>query len=226
VLLLLAGAFWCVRMLKLVHLMRGLLAQLEKITLGLRGRWPDDWRKIFDLLPEKRHGLQELFWCRRPSVQDDDLKKARAELALINPDEAGRKAAEQKACATEIDLYVRQFFHHIVRLGFGLTVSACLIFLCAQAFPYSQEPLLRLSASIMLASIGCVMTWYYLKFDRHELLSYLVGTDPKQVSINWSLIQAVAPALLLTAVALLSSAFPEIWQWLRGALEPMARSSV
>jgi hypothetical protein len=78
----------------------------------------------------------------------------------------------------------------------------------------------------MLASIGCVMTWYYLRFDRHELLSHLVNTDPKQISINWSFIQAVAPALLLTMVALLSSAFPEIWQWVRGVLEPISRSSV
>ena len=78
----------------------------------------------------------------------------------------------------------------------------------------------------MLASIGCVMAWYYLKFDRNELLSHLVGTDPKQISINWSLIQMVAPAVLLTFVAILSSTFPEIWQWVRGVLEPMARSSI
>jgi len=64
-----------------------------------------------------------------------------------------------------------------------------------------------------------------LKFDRNELLSYLVGTDPKQISINWSLIQMVAPALLLTVVAVLSSTFPEIWQWVRGVLEPMSRSA-
>jgi hypothetical protein len=226
VLLLMAGAFWCVRLFKLVHIMKGLVVQLDKLTASLRERWPGTWPKIFELLTEKRAGLQELFWCRRPVASDEDLRKARAALDLVMPDEAGRQAAEQRLCAVQIDLYVRQYFHHIVRLGFGLAVAACLIFLCAQAFPYNHEPFLRLSASVMLASIGCVMTWYYLKFDRHELLSHLVGTDPKQVSINWSLVQAVAPALLLTVVALLSSAFPEIWQWLRGALEPVARSSI
>lgn len=226
VLLLLAGAFWCVRLFKLVHIMKGLVAQLDRLVVGLRERWPGSWSKMFELLPERRAGLQELFWCRRPVAGDDDLKKAREALDQVLPDESGRLEAEQRLCAVQIDLFVRQYFHHIVRLGFGMAVSACLIFLCAQAFPFSHEPMLRLSASVMLASIGCVMTWYYLKFDRHELLSHLVGTDPKQVSINWSFIQAVAPALLLTVVALLSSAFPEIWQWLRGVLEPMARSSI
>jgi hypothetical protein len=190
----------------------------------LRKRWPDSWQHIFEHLPEKRVGLQELFWASRPHVKElDQARKDFQEVQTMDPDKV---KARQKLCAVEIELYVRQFFHHIVRLGFGLAASASLIFLCVQAFPYSQEPLLRLSASIMLASIGCVMAWYYLKFDRNELLSHLVGTDPKQISINWSLIQMVAPAVLLTFVAILSSTFPEIWQWVRGVLEPMARSSI
>jgi len=211
-------------MFKLIMILKGLSRHLEELTLALRKRWPDSWQHIFEHLPEKRVGLQELFWASRPHVKElDQARKDFQEVQTMDPDKV---KARQKLCAVEIELYVRQFFHHIVRLGFGLAASASLIFLCVQAFPYSQEPLLRLSASIMLASIGCVMAWYYLKFDRNELLSHLVGTDPKQISINWSLIQMVAPAVLLTFVAILSSTFPEIWQWVRGVLEPMARSSI
>lgn len=223
-LLLFAGGFWCVRLFKLIQILKGLSRNLEELTKALRKRWPDSWAKIFEQLPEKRVGLRELFWTSRPTVHE--LDEARRECQEVQTMDRDRMKAKQKLCAIEIELYVRQFFHQIVRLGLGLTVSACLLFLSAQAFPFSQEPLLRLSASIMLAAIGCVMAWYYLKFDRNELLSRLVGTDPKQVSVNWSLIQMIAPALLLTAVALLSQTFPEIWQWLRSVLEPMARSSI
>ncbi|MBC7855865.1 MAG: hypothetical protein IAF94_20750, partial [Pirellulaceae bacterium] len=225
-LLLFAGGYWCVRLFKLVQILKGFARQLEELTKALRERWPDSWPTIFEQLPEKRVGLQEVIWATRPSVNDHEWEKAKKALQEAQALDGCRLKAEQKLCAIEIELYVRQFFHHIVRLGMGLVVSACLLFLSAQAFPFSQEPLLRLSASIMLAAIGCVMAWYYLKFDRNELLSRLVGTDPKRVSVNWSLIQMVAPAVLLTAVALLSQTFPEIWQWMRGVLEPMARSSI
>ena len=223
-LLLFAGGYWCVRMFKMILILKGLSRHLEEITKALRKRWPDSWQKIFEKLPEKRVGLQELFWAARPNAKE--LEQARKEFQEAQTMDPEKVKARQKLCAVEIELYVRQFFHHIVRLGIGLAASASLIFLCAQAFPYSQEPLLRLSASIMLASVGCVMVWYYLKFDRNELLSHLVGTDPKHVSINWSLIQMVAPAVLLAGVALLSQTFPEIWQWMRSVLEPMARSSI
>ncbi|MGI8978561.1 MAG: hypothetical protein ACR2FY_05010 [Pirellulaceae bacterium] len=224
--LLFAGGFCCVRLFKLIQILKGLARRLEELTKALRERWPDTWAKIFEHLSEKPVGLQELFWASRPTVNDRELSKAKQALQEVQPDEDGRLIAEQKLCATEIVLYVRQFFHHIVRLGLGLAIAACLLFLSAHAFPFSQEPLVRLSASILLAAIGCVMAWYYLKFDRNELLSRIVGTDPKQVSVNWSMIQMIAPAILLTAVALLSQTFPEIWQWMRGVLEPMARSSI
>ncbi len=224
--LLVASGYWCLRIFKLIQILKCLARHLEEFTKTLRERWPESWTKIFDLLPEKRIGLQELFWTSRPTETDNELAKAKQKLVEIRPDEVGRLQVEQRLCALEIELYVRQFFHHIFRLGFGLAVTACLLFLSAQTFPFSQEPLLRLSASIMLASIGAVMAWYYIKFDRNELLSHLVGTNPKEISINWSMIQMIAPAFILGGVALLSQTFPDLWQWLRGVLEPVARSSI
>jgi hypothetical protein len=224
-LLLVAGGFWCVRFFKLILILNGLSQQLEELTSALRQRWPSDWPKIFELLPEQPAGLQELFWASRPTVNDRQWSMARQAVQEDQP-EAQRRKAEKKLCAIEIDLYIRQYFHHIVRLGRGLALAACLLFLSAHSFPFSQEPLVRLWASVMLAAIGCVLAWFYLKFDRNELLSHLVGTDPKRVSINWSLIQTVAPAVLLTVIALLSQTFPGIWQWMRSVLEPMASSSL
>ncbi|MCE9528947.1 MAG: hypothetical protein K8R36_23115 [Planctomycetales bacterium] len=224
VLLLFIGGLWCVRLFKLIQILKGLIRSLDEFTKILRKRWPESWTKIFEQLPEKRVGLQELFWTSRPSVQE--LVDAQSAFQSVQGTAGELEKAEQRLCAIEMELYARQFFHHIVRMGLGLALSACLLFLTVQAFPFSQEPLLRLSSSIMLAAIGCVMTWYYLKLDRNELLSHLVGTDPKQISINWSMIQMIAPAVLLTAVALLSHTFPEIWQWVRGVLEPMSRSSI
>jgi hypothetical protein len=224
VLLLFIGGLWCVRFFKIIQVLKGLIRSLDEFTKILRKRWPETWTKIFEQIPEKRVGLQELFWANRPSVQE--LVEAREMFQSTQAVGEELQRAEQRLCAIEIELYARQFFHHIVRMGLGLSISACLLFVTVQAFPFSQEPLLRLSSSIMLAAVGCVMTWYYLKLDRNELLSHLVGTDPKQISINWSMIQMIAPAVLLTAVALLSHTFPEIWQWVRGVLEPMSRSSI
>ena len=223
-LLLVVGGFWTVRLAKLVLILNGLDRQMEQLTTNLRRRWPADWPKIFDLLPDKPVGLQELCWAKRPV--NKGLRKARRAMLEFHPLEASRLKAEQKLCAVETDRYVRQFFHHIVRLGRGLAVTACLLFISAHTYPFSQEPLVRLWASVMLAAIGCLVAWYYLRFDRNELLSYLVGTDPKRVSINWSMIQTVTPALLLAAIALLSQTFPGIWQWMRNVLEPMASSSL
>jgi hypothetical protein len=225
-LLFFVGGFWCVRLCKLVLILNGFKRQLEDLASALRERWSGEWPLIFAPLAEKPVGLHELFWASQPKKDDPELTKAQRALQDGPLDPALRRTAEQKLCAVEIHLYVRQCFRHIVRLGLGLAVSACLLFLIAQNFPFSREPLVRLSASVMLAAIGCVMTWYYLKLDRNELLSHLVGTDPKHVSVNWSLIQMVAPAVLLTAVALISQTFPEIWQWMRSVLEPMARSSI
>ncbi len=224
VLLLFTGGLWCIRLFKLIQILKSLSRQLEEFAKALKKRWPDSWHKIFELIPEKRVGLQELFWASRPAAQE--LDEARAEFLATQAAGGDLLRSEQRACAIEIELYARQFLHHIVRMGFGLALSASLLFITVQAFPFSQEPLLRLSSSVMLAAIGCVMAWYYLKFDRNELLSHVVGTDPKQISINWSLVQMVAPAFLLTVVALLSQTFPEIWQWARSVLEPMSRSSI
>lgn len=224
-LLFFVGGFWCVRLCKLLLILNNFKRQLDDLTGALKERWPEDWSKIFGLLSEKPVGLHELFWAGQPK-EDREWERAKQALLRIGPDEALWRSAEQKLCAVEIDRYVRQCFRHIVRLGLGLAISACLLFLIAQNYPFSREPLVRLSASVMLGAIGCLMAWYYLKFDRNELLSHLVGTDPKRISINWSLVQMVAPAVLLTAVALVSQAFPEIWQWMRSVLEPMARSSL
>ena len=223
-LLLFAGGLWCIRLFKLIQILKSLSRQLDDFTKSLKKRWPDAWPTIFEQLPDKRVSLQELFWASRPASKE--MEDAREEFLASQAAGGDLVQGEQKLCAIEIELYTRQFFHHIVRMGFGLALSACLLFITVQAFPFSQEPLLRLSSSVMLAAIGFVMAWYYLKFDRNELLSHLVGTDPKQISINWSLIQMVAPAVLLTAVALLSHTFPEMWQWARSVLEPMSRSSI
>ena len=157
-LLIFAGGFWFVRLFKLIQIMEGLMQRLKKLLEALRERWPDSWPKIFEQLPERRVGLQELFWASRPTVNDRELDKAIKRLQEVQNLDSDCVKAEQKLCAIEIELYVRQFFHHIVRLGLGLVVSACLLFITVQAFPFSQEPLLRLSASIMLVSRASWLT--------------------------------------------------------------------
>jgi hypothetical protein len=222
-LLLVLGGLWCVRLAKMIQVFRGMSRQLDEFVVSLRQRWPDSWTNIFKLLPDQRVSLKELFLTKCPKVSE--LEKAQREFSETVVAGEDLIRAEQKLCAWELELYCRQFFHHMFRLGLGLSITALLLFLCAQTFPFNQEPLLRLSASIMLASIGGVMAWYYLSFDRHELLSYLVGTEPKKISVNWSTVQMIAPAVLLTSVALLSQTFPDMWQWIRSVVEPIAISS-
>ena len=231
VLLIFACAFWFVRFFKLIQILEYFTRRLEELADQLDKRWPASWQGMFKRHGLEKTGLQELLWQellwdrgKRPRWNDERRLDAEQKLGALSVYEDPRPL-EEKLLAIKIDLYVRQFFYHCARLALGLILSACLLFLTAQSFPFSSEPLLRLTASIMLAAAGCLIVWYYFKFDRDELLSRLVGTDPKQVSWNWSLFQSVAPGVLLAAIALVSQAFPEVWQWLRYVLEPMAHSS-
>ena len=64
----------------------------------------------------------------------------------------------------------------------------------------------------------------YFILDRDEFLSHMTGTKPNQVQWDWSLIQKVGIFGLLAVIALLSQAFPEMWQWMRTFLEPLSRT--
>jgi hypothetical protein len=84
---------------------------------------------------------------------------------------------------------------------------------------------LQLSTIVMLVSLAVLILWYYLQFDRNELLSLFDGTEPDRVEWNWSLLRTTAPAAALALMGLLSQAFPEMWVWLRGILQPLAHST-
>lgn len=211
ILWLLATGFWFLRFFKLVHILQGFCTTLQAFGGRLNTQWPD-WKTMFLDAGVQKNGLEELLWRR-----DAYTNEYRARLANVrNP---------REECAQEVDLFVRRMFFHFGRLMAGLVVAGCLLFLAAQSFPLSSEPLLRLTASAMLGATGVLIVWYYIKFDRDELLSYLVGTDAKTVAWNWSMLQSIAPGVLLAAIACVSQVFPEVWQWLRYIAEPLARSS-
>jgi hypothetical protein len=206
-----AAGFWFLRFFKLIHILEDFSENLQKFASRRPSRWPT-WQKMFEKAKVKKDGLEELFWTKNVYVTE-----VRSTLTNVrNP---------QVRCAREIDLYVRRMFFHFGRLLAGLIIAGCLLFLAAQNFPLSSEPLLRFTASAMLGAAGMLMVWYYIKFDRDELLSRLVGTDPKKIEWSWSMLNTVAPGVLLAAIACVSQVFPEVWQWLRYIAEPLARSS-
>ena len=229
---LIACVVWWWRFIKTIVLTNDFLKLLTK---AVKRFGPENsiknWTEIMKRNRDERcHGLQSLFFTRRPNKYDrllqTKVEKLRA-LLLLKPAiyDVREKQAEEDVIAQELILYTRQFFVHATWLLIGLAGSGTLLFLAANSFPFNSGPLMQLTTSFMLLAIGLSLLWYYVRFDRDELVSLMVGSTPGHVEWNWSLLLTATPAAILTLVALISQAFPEMWHWLRDALEPLARTS-
>jgi hypothetical protein len=228
ILWLLAALFWFLRFFKLMHILQDFCDQLKEYAGRIRSRWPD-WGTMFKDAGVQKNGLEDLLWRKYPYDKraDEEIvdREGAANSSLI-VNLMKIETQRRNLCAREVEIFVRRMFYHFGRLMVGLIVAGCLMFLAAQGFPLSSEPLMRSTASAMLAASGLLIVWFYIKFDRDELLSYLVGTDPKKVAWNWSMIQNVAPGLTLATIALVSQAFPEVWLWLRHVIEPLSLTAM
>jgi len=229
-------AFWSWRFMKTIVLVQDFLKTLRKLMRRFApGNSVAAWTKIIGRNRDDRiHNLQSLLFTDRPKVNDARLREKR--IALDEVQQALRSthvliaaadvaAAEEDVVAQHLILYVRQFFVHAKSLGIGLCTSGILLFLAANSFPFNSQPLMQLTTSLMLVAIGSMVVWYYVQFDRNEIISLIVGSTPHHVEWNWSLLQTVVPAGGLALVALLSQAFPEMWHWLRDLLGPVMRTS-
>jgi hypothetical protein len=226
--------YWGVRFVKTLEICHALARELRAILKSLepRERYAVEyWRAVVARLgPSRRIGLR-MFWQSRPhwNLKRGELSRAYRKFIDLQQrcgdDDPQMIESAENFYAMHVELYLRQMFVHLVALVTGLVVTAGLLFLTAQCFPFNSEPLLQLSTIVMLVSLAILILWYYLQFDRDELLSLFDGTEPDRVEWNWSLLRTTAPALALALVGLLSQAFPEMWVWLRGILQPLAHST-
>jgi len=226
--------YWGVRFVKTLEICHALARELRGIlkTVEPRERYTlARWREIVGRLgPARRIGLR-MFWQYRPhwNLKRGELSQAYGRLITSQRrrgvDDPQTVQYMEEFFAMHVELYIRQMFVHLVALVTGLVVTGGLLFLTAQCFPFNSEPLMQLSTTLMLVALAILILWYYMQFDRDELLSVFDGTEPDQVEWNWSLIRTTAPAVALGLVGLLSQAFPEMWTWLRGILQPLAHST-
>lgn len=216
-------AYWFLRFMKLLELMRSLLRNVEKPGRKL------EWTKVFSEHKLVMPSLADLLlWPRWPEADAVNTTQEELDQLLAYPAEYTLRTqlatAREKLFLAQMQLYVRQLCFHCSRLLVGVVIGALLIFLAANSYPFHMQPLLRLTSSLILAAVAIAMTWFYIKLDRNPVISGIVGTAPHQVQFNWSLIQTLGPALGLTALAFLSQVFPDVWHWIRETIEPARRA--
>ena len=221
-----ACSLWFVRFSKIFEICRQLSFDLESFTKNFSDPLAK-WTSILQRLGSAEHGGLATFWSRQVPARLDRMDHAAQRLAKAKqggqPQAIG--AAAEELYALQVEAYARQVFRHVFRLFSGLMLSACLLLLTAESFPFNTEPLLRLTTATMLFGASLVVCWYYVKFDRQRLISLMAGTPPGQAELNWNMLQTVVPPLALGLVAMLGQVFPEIWNWAGALFEPLSRST-
>ena len=135
------------------------------------------------------------------------------------------REAREDIWGDEIERFVRQHFVHLRTACTGLTVLAVVLFMASGSFPFNTAGLLRLTTALLLIVVAVAVVAFYVALDRDELLSRIAGTEPNQIVWDWALLQNAGIFGLLAIVALISQAFPEVWQWLRTFFEPLMKSA-
>lgn len=238
---------WLADVLLAASTLRSLVKNCLRQRLHETDQDPIDWAKVFGrrtligppglsgLLgsPRSRETDESL---RRQREMNERLAKAEAKLNQLvddgqaKPDElsaahAGCREARENIWGHEIERFVRQNFVHLRTACSGLTVLAMVLFMASGSFPFNTAGLLRLSTALLLIVVALAVVGFYVALDRDEFLSRIAGTEPNQIVWDWTLLQNVGVFGLVAIVALVSQAFPEVWQWLRTFFEPLMKST-
>ena len=139
--------------------------------------------------------------------------------------EARYREAQEDIWGDEIERFVRTQFVHLRTACSGLTGLAFVLFMASGSFPFNTAGLLRLTTALLLIVVAVAVVAFYVALDRDEFLSRIVGTEPNQIVWDWTLLQNAGIFGLLAIVALVSQAFPEVWQWLRTFFEPLMKTA-
>ena len=238
---------WMADVLFAASTLRSLLKNCLRQRLDATDQKPIDWAQVFErrtrIGPAGLSGLlgsprsrQTDESQRRQQEMKERLAKAEAERNRLVDD--GHAASDELSAAhvefrkarediwgDEIERFVRQHFVHLRTACSGLTVLALLLFMASGSFPFNTAGLLRLTTALLLIVVAFAVVGFYVALDRDEFLSRIAGTEPNQFVWDWALLQNVGVFGLVAIVALISQAFPEVWQWLRTFFEPLMKSA-
>ena len=238
---------WLSDVLLAASTLRSLLKNCLRQRLHATDQNPIDWEQVFGrrtrigpaglsgLLRSPRSRESEESQ-RRQQEMNGQLARAEAKLnqlvddGLAAADElsaahAGCREAREDIWGDEIERFVRQHFVHLRTACSGLTALALVLFMASGSFPFNTAGLLRLTTALLLIVVAFAVVAFYVALDRDEFLSRIAGTEPNQIVWDWALLQNVGIFGLVAIVALVSQAFPEVWQWLRTFFEPLMKSS-
>ena len=118
---------------------------------------------------------------------------------------------------------IQIYFVHMRNHSLALGIAAFLLVLAVNSFPFPSMPWLRLITTGGLLTFALQVCWFYVKLERDEFLSFLLGTKPNAIEWNWPMIQRLGLLLSLAFATMLFQVFPESGSWLGGLLEPIVR---
>jgi hypothetical protein len=229
-LLLAACAYWSLGLIRLMELVNQFSTQMERLYIQLGGENPREaWLRVLgDRSGDELAGLHR-FFSPRPRHEPAHARKLAEELTALAPasgtltyaQQARRRELEEQLFAVRVELFAYQYFAHLRRLVFWLLVTSGLLYAAAASYPFNTAGWFRLLTSTMIAALGAAIVWGYVRLDRNELLSLISGTTPHRLHWDWALVARLAAVLLLAALALVGTAFPELWQWLSMVSEPL-----
>lgn len=238
---------WLADVLLAASALRSLLKNCLRQRLNEDDQDPVDWAKVFGRRTRiGPAGLSGLLGSPRSRESDESQRRqqemngqlAKAEAKRNQLVNDGAAAADELSAAyadcrkarediwgDEIERFVRQNFVHLRTACSGLTALALVLFMASGSFPFNTAGLLRLTTALLLIVFAVAVVGFYVALDRDELLSRIAGTEPNQIVWDWALLQNVGVFGLVAIVALISQAFPEVWQWLRTFFEPLMKST-
>jgi len=238
---------WLADVLFAASTLQLLLKHCLRQRLDAADRDPIDWAKVFGrrklIGPAGLGGLLGSSRARETGElqrrqQETKRQLAEAEARLKQLIDVGSTASSELSAAEarcrearedvwggEIERFVRQHFVHLRTACSGLTALAVVLFMASGSFPFNTAGLLRLTTALLLIVVAVAVVGFYVALDRDEFLSRIAGTEPNQIVWDWALLQNAGIFGLLAIVALISQAFPEVWQWLRTFFEPLMKSA-
>jgi MFS-type transporter involved in bile tolerance (Atg22 family) len=105
----------------------------------------------------------------------------------------------QGAVATQVAIYLSQFFVQLRDLVWSMIVCSVLLLLAATSYPFQPD---RLILSLMVTLVGGVVAavcYVLVQMNRDELLSRISGTTPNRFNLDTeflgSFITYIVPAL-------------------------------
>ncbi|HVW03010.1 MAG TPA: hypothetical protein VHB77_21800 [Planctomycetaceae bacterium] len=172
---------------------------------------PDDWQHWRDLgkriCAAAPRGLGHLWLGPGPSPHDAFSR------------ELGADSVERQQFYLPVQIRFSQLRNHI----FSQAVAAVALILAVNSFPFSSAPWLRFVTTAGLLVLASLICWFYVRLERDEFLSTMLGTDPGVVTWNWQMVQYLAGFVALALFTLILQTVPESADWFGELLQPVAR---